>query len=283
MNTTTKNLQKNHSALNNKTITFIGGGNMARALITGLIRLKKQASITLNIGVSEPNTDSHSEYQALGVTAVSPENAGALIAGSDVLVLAVKPQVLGDVVANLRPHISNQLIISIAAGVGLASLSAMTGSERVVRTMPNLPAMVGQGATGLYAHASISSDDRALADALMGASGLAVWVSDEDQLHTVTAVAGSAPAYFFYVLEQMIDKAAAMGLPRADAHKLAVQTMHGAAIMAADEEPQALRAKVTSKGGTTHAAITYMQDHQVGEHIQGALLACSERSRELGQ
>lgn len=117
----------------------------------------------------------------------------------------------------------------------------------------------------------------------MSASGIAKWVKHEDDLHTVTAIAGSAPAYFFYVLEQMIEKGVAMGLDKETAHALAVQTMHGAAVMAIGEEPSQLRAKVTSKGGTTHAAITSMQENAVGKYIQEAMQACADRSRELGQ
>lgn len=272
----------NLTVLNNKTVIFIGGGNMAGALIDGLLKAKTAQNLTLTIAVSDPNEPNRAKFAQKGVVAVSPELAGEQIANADVLVLAVKPQVMGDVCQTLLPFIGNQLIVSVAAGLSLATLQAMTGSNKIVRTMPNLPATVGLGATGLFAD-KVSDDDKALAQAVMNASGIGVWVDNESDLHTVTAVAGSAPAYFFYVLEQMIDEAVAMGLSYDNAHALAVQTMIGAGTMAKDDNPADLRAKVTSKGGTTHSAITHFIDNGLDTVIKGGMRACVARSTELGK
>lgn len=269
------------NVLQGKVITFIGGGNMATALIDGLLSVSQRDGLGLTIQVSDPNQDNLANLAKKGIVTSLPSQANKLMASSDVVVLAVKPQVMSEVVAEIREFFGNQLIISVAAGVNIEKLSHMTGSQRVVRTMPNLPATVGFGATGLYC--TLGDDDKKLASAIMGASGVTAWVDKEDDLNAVTAVAGSAPAYFFYVLEHMIDKAVAMGLDRDDAKALAVQTMQGAAIMSKSEDVAELRAKVTSKGGTTHAAITAMQSAQVGEHIANAMQACYDRSVELGK
>ncbi|MDO5651690.1 MAG: pyrroline-5-carboxylate reductase [Moraxella sp.] len=273
----------NLTTLQNKTIFFVGGGNMATALIDGLLGANADGQLNLAIGVSDPNQANLDNFTAKGMRAVLPAQAGEQIANSDIVVLAVKPQMMGEVCESIRAFVGKALIISIAAGLSIDTLGKMTGSTKIVRTMPNLPATVGYGATGLFANAdNVDNVDKELATAVMAASGAAVWVNNETDLHSVTAVAGSAPAYFFYVLEQMIAKAVSLGLDANSAKALAVQSMMGAATMAQDGEPSELRAKVTSKGGTTHAAISSMQDHQVGEHIQAAMQACYDRSVELG-
>lgn len=269
------------AVLNKKRIVFIGGGNMAGALIDGLLCARAAQGLDFEIGVSDPNVPNRDAFIAKGVRACAPEDAGELVAAADVLVLAVKPQGMAAACADLRPFVTDALIISVAAGVSIAHLSELTGSARIVRTMPNLPATIGMGATGLFA--TLEKADKQLATAIMSASGVTQWVATEEDLHTVTAVAGSAPAYFFYMLETMIDKAVAMGLDYKAAHQLAVQTMHGAAIMAADDDPSVLRAKVTSKGGTTHAAISHLQAQHVATHLADAMQACADRSRQLGQ
>lgn len=270
------------TTLNNKSIVFIGGGNMATALIDGLLVAKTTHALDFHIGVVETLEEKRPFFAEKGVEMVVSANAKSLLDKADVVVLAVKPQVLADVCADLLPF-PNALIISVAAGIGVSSLQAMTHSTRLVRTMPNLPATVGFGATGLYADKAVSADDKAVAEAIMGASGMTAWVDTEDKLHAVTAVAGSAPAYFFYVLEAMVEQAVKMGLDETSALALATQTMQGAGVMAKAGDPAELRAKVTSKGGTTHAAITHLQDNQVGEHIAGAMQACYQRSVELGK
>lgn len=266
--------------LNNQSVMFIGGGNMASALIEGLLQAKQAHQLSLDIRVSDPKQSAVDSFLAKGVNAVLATQADTLIASSSVVVLAVKPQVMAEVCQSIRPYLADKLIISIAAGLTVDSLANMVGHTRIVRTMPNLPATVGMGATGLFAK-EILATDRSLALAIMSASGMGVWVDKEDDLHTVTAVAGSAPAYFFYMLEQMIAKAVEMGLDKVAAHHLAVQTMQGAAMMAKTGDPATLRAKVTSKGGTTHAAITYFDTHEVDTHIKGAMQACADRSMAL--
>lgn len=265
------------SVLQNKSVIFIGGGNMASALIDGLLCADVPA---LDIFVSDKNKDKRDGFAQKGVTAVAPDKAGELIQKSDIVVLAVKPQVMLEVCQSIKACLDGKLIISVAAGLSVATLEQMTGSHRVVRVMPNIPAAVGFGASGLYA--TVSDTDKQMATKITEASGLAVWVDKEDDLHAVTAVAGSAPAYFFYFLEAMIDKAVAMGLNADDAKKLAAQTMQGAAVMASKDDPAALRAKVTSKGGTTFAAITYLDNANLKEHIGSAMQACYDKSVELG-
>lgn len=267
--------------LNNKTVVFVGGGNMAGALIDGLLTKKAQENLSVQIGVIDPEQAKLDSFAKKGVLTALADNAHALLSLADIVVLAVKPQVMAEVCASIKADLADKLIISVAAGLSLDKLALMTGNNRLVRTMPNLPATVGLGATGLYA--TVSDADKALAFAVMSASGVAVWVAKEDDLHTVTAVAGSAPAYFFYILEQMIAKAVAMGLSYDDAHKLATQTMHGAAVMAKTGDPATLRSQVTSKGGTTHAAIVYFDETNTPNNIQGAMQACYDRSVELGK
>lgn len=271
------------NGLQGKTIGFIGGGNMARAIIDGLLKANQEHQLGLNLGVSDPNEDSCQAFAEKGVKACQPQDAHQIIEEADVVVLAVKPQVMREVCASVIPHLSNQLVLSIAAGLSVETLSDMLGGyTNIVRCMPNLPASVGLGASGLYAK-SVSDDNRQLADAIMQASGVTAWVDDEQLLHAVTAVAGSAPAYFFYVLENMIAKAVQMGLSKQDAHTLAVQSLSGAGAMAMNANPATLREQVTSKGGTTAAALDSLYADQVGEAFAKAMQACSDRSVELGE
>lgn len=238
-------------------------------------------NISLTIGVSDPVQENLDNFAKKGIKTSLPENVSELMNTADIVVLAVKPQVMAQACQPLQPLLKDKLVISIAAGLGLDKLMTMMGTSRIVRVMPNLPATVGLGASGLYA--TVCDDDKALATAVMAASGVAIWVDDEDSLHTVTAVAGSAPAYFFYVLENMIAKAVAFGLDEKSAKVLAVQTMAGAAKMAVTGDPAILRSQVTSKGGTTHAAISYFEQQGVGEEIKNAMQACYDRSVELGK
>lgn len=269
------------TVLNGQSIVFIGGGNMTSALVDGLIASKQTRNLSFTICVSDRNAPKREAFINKGVTAVSPDEVAPYLQTADIVVLSVKPQVLGEVCQTLSLP-KTALIISVAAGVKLSALETMTGSTNIVRTMPNLPASVGFGATGLYAD-KVGDDEKACASAVVSASGIGVWVDTEDKLHAITAVAGSAPAYFFYVLEAMTAQAVAMGLDESSALALAAQTMQGAALMAKSGDPAELRAKVTSKGGTTHAAITHLQDNRVGEHLKNAMQACYERSVELGK
>lgn len=268
--------------LNGKTIAFIGGGNMAGAIIDGLLKAKAEQGVAVSLAVSDTDVDKQAQFTAKGVRAVSPESADSIITGADVVVLAVKPQVMRAVAASVAPHLSGQLVLSIAAGLSVATLSEMLGGYgNIVRCMPNLPASKGLGASGLFAD-GVADDERAMAEKIMQASGITAWVADENLLHAVTAVAGSAPAYFFYVLENMIAKAVEMGLSPRDAHALAVQSLSGAGALAIDQDPATLREQVTSKGGTTAAALESLYSDDVGAAFARAMQACSDRSVELG-
>lgn len=273
------------SALKNKKIIFIGGGNMAQALISGLIG---RGTDTQDITVSDPSADIRAQLAEKGLPSVDPVNdaqgAKQAVQAADVVMLAVKPQVMKAVVAAFADVLDQQLVISVAAGLSTESLSAMLqGYRTIVRAMPNTPAMIQMGATGLYAGAEITEAQRQLAYEVMAASGLAMWVEDEEQMHAVTAVSGSAPAYFFYFIESLIDGAMALGLDRKQASALAMQTAMGAAQMSISSEdaPAELRRKVTSPNGTTQAALESMQANQIGEHIQQAMKACYERSQAI--
>ncbi len=270
-------------ALNGKTVVFIGGGNMAGAMIEGLLCTKKTHDLTLNIGVSEKCPDKQEVFAKKGLMTTTPEMAHTLINQADVVVLAVKPQMLHEVAPSLAPHLADKLVLSVLAGVPSAVLSNTLACNQVVRAMPNLPAAIGQGATGLYADEGVNQASQDVCTAIMSSCGLVAWVHDEAHLHAVTAVAGSAPAYFFYVLEHMIAQATAMGLSAEDAHRLAVQSMVGAGELARNGDPHTLRENVTSKGGTTAEALASLQDDDVGNAFRRAMMACYERSVTLGQ
>lgn len=271
----------NELALQGENIVFVGGGNMATALIDGLLATKDQQKLDVRLGVIETNAEKLDFFRQKGVKAALYTDAKTLLADATTVVLAVKPQVMGEVCAGIRAFLQDKLVISVAAGLSLRSLYQTTESKRLVRAMPNLPASVGLGATGLFAE-DLSEADVLVAQSAMQASGSAFWVQKEDDLHAVTAVAGSAPAYFFYILEAMTAKACQMGLPKDVAKALATQAMAGAAKMAQSDDPAVLRSKVTSKGGTTHAAICRLQADGVDQKIADAMQACFDRSVELG-
>lgn len=195
--------------LKGKKISFIGGGNMAQALISGLIGRGINPS---DITVADPSEDIRNSLKQQKINAVDPtgntetDNSQVAVKGADVVVLAVKPQVMRQVVSDFADVLDRQLIISVAAGLSTDSISKMLGGyKNIVRAMPNTPAMIQKGATGLYATDYINEADKTLAASVMAASGLVSWVQQEEQLHAVTAVSGSAPAYFFYMLEAMIE------------------------------------------------------------------------------
>lgn len=275
--------------LKGKKISFIGGGNMAQALISGLIgRGIKPTDIT----VADPSAEIRNRLKEQKINAVDPtantetDNSQIAVTGADVVVLAVKPQVMRQVVAGFAEVLDKQLVISVAAGLSTELLSKMLGGyNNIVRAMPNTPAMIQMGATGLYASDQISEDDKVLAASVMAASGLISWVEEESQLHAVTAVSGSAPAYFFYMLESMIEAAVEQGLDRRQAAALAMQTALGAAQMAitSGEAPAELRRKVTSPNGTTQAAIESLQQDGFAEGIKKAMQACYARSEEISK
>ncbi|MEN6669757.1 pyrroline-5-carboxylate reductase [Psychrobacter sp. B38] len=272
------------SVLDNKKISFIGGGNMAQALISGLVSCGTEPSL---ITVADPSSDIREQLAAKGLNTVDPTaDATAAVVDADIIVLAVKPQVMKAVIGAFADALNTQLVISVAAGLSTQMLSDMlNGYSNIVRAMPNTPAMIQMGATGLYGTDDISTEQKQLATAVMEASGLVMWVENEAHMHAVTAVSGSAPAYMFYFIESMVDKGIALGLDTEQASALALQTMIGAAKMAlnSDEAPAELRRKVTSPNGTTQAAIESMQANDIGRQIGEAMQACYDRSGALSK
>jgi len=263
-------------------ITFIGGGNMASALIGGLIaRGAKRSALC----VVEPLPAARRRLAARYKVRASAAPDARVLA-SDVLVLAVKPQDMRAACAPLAGRLGRQLVISIAAGIRLADLARwLGGNARLVRCMPNTPALIGAGITGLYAPAGVSAAERRRAERILGAVGATVWVRNEQLLDPVTAVSGSGPAYVFWFIEQLAAAGESLGLPSEVARKLALQTVLGAAQLAAGskEAPAALRERVTSKGGTTAAALEVFDEARLAEHFRRAVEAASRRGGELGE
>lgn len=267
---------------NNLKISFIGGGNMAAALIGGLAGKLTAAG---NIHVVDINVDSLAKLQQQFGVKTSSE-IDATLAGSDVIVLAVKPQQMKGVVAQLVPHIKGQLVLSIAAGIRAVDLSRwLKGHNAIVRTMPNTPALIGKGITGMVATDGVSKEQRAAADAIMRAVGETVWLDDEKLIDPVTAVSGSGPAYVFYFIEAMQQAAQEMGLTAEQGNALAISTFVGAAQLAsqASDPVAVLRERVTSKGGTTYAALTSMEASGVKQSIINAMKAAAARGQALGE
>lgn len=272
------------SVLDNKKISFIGGGNMAQALISGLISCGVKPSL---ITVADPSSEAREQLAAKGLNTVDPTaDAKAAVIGANIVVLAVKPQVMKAVASGFADALDKQLVISVAAGLSTELLSNMLGGYgNIVRAMPNTPAMIQMGATGLYGTDDISAEQKQLATAVMEASGLVMWVDNEEHMHAVTAVSGSAPAYMFYFIEAMVDGGVALGLDKEQASALAMQTMLGAAKMAlgSEDAPSELRRKVTSPNGTTQAAIESMQANDISRQIVEAMQACADRSQALSE
>ncbi len=263
-------------------IAFIGGGNMAAALIGGLAGRVTEGG---RIHVVDLSTDNLTRLQQqFGVTTSTVIDARS--AAADVIVLAVKPQNMREVVDQLKPYMHGQLLLSIAAGIRGVDLARWLGDyQAIVRTMPNTPALIGRGITGMVALAGVSPTQRAAADAIMGAVGATVWFDDEALIDPVTAVSGSGPAYVFYFIEAMQQAALEMGLTPAQGKALAIATFSGAAELAAQatEPISVLRERVTSKGGTTFAALSSLQADGVQESIVRALKAAAARGKEMGE
>lgn len=268
------------SAVLNCNISFIGGGNMAQALIGGLIA---RGLPPTRITVSDPVEQVRELLKEKDVH-VTEDNLAA-IAQADIVVFAVKPQVLAQVLRPLYGQFDDKLVISIVAGAEIATISELLGTERVVRVMPNTPALVQTGAHGLYATEQVNSTDRELASQVLAATGLTIWVNSEAQIDAVTAVSGSGPAYFFYLMESMIRAGKNLGLDEKVATALTLQTALGAAQMAitSSNTPAELRKNVTSPNGTTQAAIEVFDHAQISQNIQAALAAAKTRSQELAQ
>ncbi|MDP4076025.1 pyrroline-5-carboxylate reductase [Acidovorax sp. A1169] len=261
-------------------IAFIGGGNMASAIIGGLIRQGHPAS---QIEVVEPWAEARDALLKNHGLQAQPE-AGPALQRARIVVWAVKPQTFKDAAAQTRAHTEDALHLSVAAGIRSDSIAQWLGSERVVRTMPNTPALVGKGMSALYARPGVSPAERESAQAIMATTGEYLWVDSEKQLDAVTALSGSGPAYVFYFLEAMARAGTAMGLSAEQAHQLAVGTFVGASELArrSDESPAVLRQRVTSKGGTTYAALQSMEKDGVGEAFERAMKAAEQRADELG-
>lgn len=266
----------------NLKICFIGGGNMASALIGGMANILLPGS---NIHVVDLNPEKLAELnERFDVT--TAEQIDAAVGASNVVVLAVKPQQMHEVALELRTHITSQLVLSIAAGIRAADLSRwLDGHTAIIRTMPNTPSLVGLGMSGMCAMNGVSPEQREIADEVMKAVGATVWLDDESQIDAVTAVSGSGPAYVFYFLEAMQQAATEMGLTAEQGKQLAYGTFIGASQLAAqsDDSVSVLRERVTSQGGTTHAAITSMAENGVPEAIIKAMRAAQKRSQELAE
>lgn len=268
------------SAVLDCNISFIGGGNMAQALIGGLIA---RGLAPTRITVSDPVEGVRDLLAEKGVQ-VTTDNAAAILV-ADVVVFAVKPQVLSQVLKPLHGLCDGKLIVSIVAGAEVATIANLLGTERVVRVMPNTPALVQIGAHGLFANEAMNQADRDLASQILAATGLTIWVPVESQIDAVTAVSGSGPAYFFYMMESMIRAGKNLGLDEKTATALTLQTALGAAQMAitSANSPAQLRKNVTSPNGTTQAAIEVFDHAQISQNIQAALAAAKSRSQELAQ
>jgi len=260
-------------------VTFIGVGNMAAALIGGLLRTQPGARVR----VVEPLDERRKALAASFPVQVQAE-LDAAAAAAELLVIAVKPQHVREVCRTLRPLVGDRLVLSIAAGIRARDLARWLGTERIVRAMPNTPALIGRGISGLTALDGAGARGRRLAESVLGAVGKTVWVLDDAQIDAVTAVSGSGPAYVFYFIEALIEAAQHAGLGPLAARELAVETFAGGALLAAQSsEPlETLRANVTSKGGTTAAAISALEAAQVKLRIGEAVQAACRRADELG-
>ncbi|MQW90801.1 pyrroline-5-carboxylate reductase [Acinetobacter wanghuae] len=268
------------SAALNCNISFIGGGNMAQALIGGLI---SRGLPSTRITVSDPVEKVRQLLQEKDVQ-VTDDNIAA-VKDADIVLFAVKPQVLAKVLEPLKGLLHDKLVISIVAGAEISTLAALLGTDRIVRVMPNTPALVQTGAHGLYAHSNVDTADRDLASQVLASTGLTIWVNNEAQIDAVTAVSGSGPAYFFYMMESMIRAGKNLGLDEKTATELTLQTALGAAQMAitSSNSPAELRKNVTSPNGTTQAALEVFDRAQISQNIQAALAAAQKRSQELAQ
>lgn len=256
---------------------------MAQAIVTGLL---KEGFPADHIAAADPFDAAREAMAAKGVHALAP-NAASLAESADVIVLAVKPQLMRDVLTALAPAVGqNSLVISIAAGISVASLAQLlAGRGHVIRCMPNTPALVSQGASALFASPSVSESQRAVAEAILGAVGLVTWVETEPLLDAVTAVSGSGPAYFFAFMEAMVAHGVRMGLSETVARDLTLQTALGAATLALNEAlPLAqLRENVTSPGGTTARAIAAFSDGDLQGLVGRAMDDCAARAAEMAE
>ncbi|HEY4082359.1 MAG TPA: pyrroline-5-carboxylate reductase [Burkholderiaceae bacterium] len=264
----------------NSSIAFIGGGNMAGAIIRGLLRAGRTAD---SLVVVEPSAEQRERLRAEhGLEALGA--ADARLANAQTVVWAVKPQLFVEAAKPCAPFVGRALQLSVMAGLRCDAIERASASPRVVRAMPNTPALMGAGVAGLFAAPAVTEEERALIEQLLAPTGELMWVEQEADLDTVTALSGSGPAYFFYFVEAMMAAGVELGLSPAQARKLAFATCRGAAVqgLASDESPALLRERVTSKGGTTHAAITSLERDDVAAAMRRAVVAAHQRAQELG-
>jgi len=262
------------------TLAFIGGGNMAGAIVGGLVRSGRAPSSVIVVDPGQAQRDRlASEFGVRTLAAADPSLAEAAT-----VVWAVKPQLFADAARPCAPHVGRALHLSVMAGIRSDAIARAAGTERVVRSMPNTPALIGQGIAGLFARAAVTASDRAEVEAVLAPTGRTLWVAREEDLDAVTALSGSGPAYVFYFVEAMVEAARRMGLPPQQGRELALATFAGATALAqsSDEPVQTLRERVTSKGGTTHAALTAMEAAGLKAAFGDAIVAAQRRAKELG-
>lgn len=262
------------------TLAFIGGGNMAGAIIGGLVKSGRDPR---SVVVVDPGDAQRERLHAdFGVRTLPA--ADATLAQAATVVWAVKPQYFQAAALPCAPHVGQALHLSVMAGIRSDALARAVRTERIVRAMPNTPALIGQGISGLYARDAVGDDERARVEAVLAPTGRVVWVAREEDLDAVTALSGSGPAYVFYFVEAMMQAAEQMGLSAEQGRQLAVATFSGASALAAasDDPPSTLRERVTSKGGTTQAALESLEADGVRAAFVRALQAARQRARELG-
>ncbi len=267
-------------AFANERIAFLGGGNMASAMIGGLI---KQGMAAQNIVVVEPFAPTRDKLLGdFGITAQTQPSDALGTAG--LIIWAVKPQVFKEAAAQIGNYAPQALHFSVAAGIRSDSIAAWLGSERIIRAMPNTPALIGKGMTALYARPAVSLAGKAWVERVVASMGEFLWLDAESQLDAVTAISGSGPAYVFYFLEAMTEAAVHMGLSSEQGRRLAISTFNGASELAhrSDEPLETLRQRVTSKGGTTYAATSAMDASQVKPLFMQAMMVAQNRARAMG-
>jgi len=262
------------------TIAFIGGGNMASAIIGGLLKSGRSPG---DILVLEPNADQRSRLQR-ELQVITLEAPGSVLQRAGIVVWAIKPQSFKEAAAANVAHVGHALQFSVMAGIRSDDMAKALGTQRIVRSMPNTPALIGQGIAGLFARDAVSADERKQIERLLAPTGRTLWVAAETDLDAVTALSGSGPAYVFYFVEAMMQAAEEMGLSAEQGKALALATFSGAAALAqaSSDPPSLLRERVTSKGGTTYAALSSMEAGGVKAAIVKAVKAAQRRAAELG-
>lgn len=274
------NKNYNNNDNNGAAIAFLGGGNMTSAMVGGLI---KQGMLPSDILVVEPYEPTREKLlQDFGIQAMA--ESSSLLATAGLVIWAVKPQVFKEAAQQTGNFAPTALHFSVAAGIRSDSIAAWLKTDNVVRSMPNTPALIGKGMTALYARAAVTPAGKASVERVVSSMGEYLWLTQESQLDAVTAISGSGPAYVFYFLEAMTEAAVKMGLSAEQGRRLAISTFSGASELAyrSDEPLETLRQRVTSKGGTTYAALTSMEDDDIKQHFIRAMQAAEKRARELG-